>query len=272
MKSLLSRTYRTPARLSLGWILCAALSGCSQAHDDVDASTPSEAGSTDAFAEPDVGRPEPDAPGPDRDADGFVDALRDATIGSGETGDGSNCPEEPVWNAASLTFALTSSGGFVPPPPPDAGCTGVRMRYDFSKLDRTLVQRGCTYMGAIHRRVYLTDQQYDAILANISAMKTTCTKGCGADYPTVELLVAASGVAQVYSSNFYAGCPGSTLRPPFVSYGALGTLSNLLATTASAVCNPDAGSGDAQADDAGDASAGSCMPLPPDDGGVATSY
>lgn len=225
-----------------------ALSGCSDSVDNTD-------GSADASETDSRGR----------------DARQDApTEGGNEAGDGGDCSVDPVWNAASLTFTFTSSGGFVPPPPPDAGCSSVSTRYDFVTTDRTLVHRGCTFTGSVNRIVHLTGTQYDAILARVSALRTTCTKGCGADYPTVVLTVAASGVATTYNSNFYAGCAGSALLPPFIAFEMLGDLHGLLNATVNAACNRDAGTDDADTD-SGDANGGSCIALPGEDAGVPDS-
>jgi hypothetical protein len=220
---------------------------------------------TDAFIEPDIRGTDGSVDAPE--TPGF-DARRDTPAeGGSEAGDGGDCSLDPVWNAASLTFTFTSSGGFVPPPPPDAGCSLVSARYDFVSTERTLTHRGCTFTGPINRIVHLTGAQYDAILARVSALRTTCTKGCGADYPNVVLTVAASGVATTYNSNFYAGCAGSPLLPPFIAFDMLGDLHGLLNATVSAACNLDAGSGDA-GEDSGDASAGSCIALPSQDAGI----
>jgi hypothetical protein len=268
----------------VGLMMCIALSGCSETGDGPDGSTPSDGGSSDVpvgnadadggaewdagNADADGGRADIHSDGaqPDsQDSDAGQDAGRD---GGGETGDGADCSRDPVWNPSSLTFSFTSSGGFVPFPPLDAGCNSISMRYDFVSPDRTLAQRGCLYTGAVNRLVYLTEAQYDAIIANISSIATTCSKGCGADYPTVVFTVASSGIQKTYNSNFYAGCTGSTVLPPFVAYETLGALSSLLNATVNAACNRDAGTSDAEANDSGDGNTGSCVALPNEEAGI----
>ena len=259
-----------------GLMMWVALSGCSEVRDDADGSTPPEAGSADAVAEADVGNAEADVGNTDTPVDAVETDSRGSDTrsdtrpeGGGEMSDGGDCSQDPIWTAASLSFTFTSSGGFVAPPPPDAGCRSINIRYDFVTTDRTLVQRGCMYTGPVSRVVYLTPAQYDAILANLSSISTTCTKGCGADYPDVVLTVSASGVQTKYNSNFYAGCAGSALLPPFIAYSTLGALHTLLNTTVNAACNPDAGTSDAEANDSGDGNAGPCVALPNDDSGAA---
>jgi hypothetical protein len=281
----------------IGWLACGALSACSDTTDEgprPDASAPPDTGgSLDSGADSaadgavdekkDVDVPSdaaadarpPDAEGPDIRQDaridsnaegGGQDAPRD---GNAEGGDGA-CVDDPVWNGASLSFTFTRSGGFVPPPPPDAGCTnGISIRYDLLTSDRTLTQRGCLVSGLVGRVVYLTPTQFDAIIANIGSIRATCNKSCGADLPDMVLTVSASGVRNTYNSNFTAGCSGSPLLPPFVTYQELGALGSLLDATVVAACGSDAGTGDAGASDSSTGDAGSCMSLPAEDGGSA---
>jgi len=280
----------------MAWLACGALSGCSDTTDEgpgLDASPrPDAGGSQDSSAEVadtaadenhDASLPSdataegrsPDSSGPDarQDApwDGSSqegsDGRQDAP--TSESGDGATCTQDPVWTSASLSLTFTRSGGFVAPPPPDAGCSGINVRYELLTPDRTLAQRGCLFTGPVNRMIHLTQAQFDAIMANVGSIRTTCTKLCGADLPDMVLTVSASGVRNTYNSNFTAGCPGVPLLPPFVEHGQLGALGSLLDATAAAACAPDAGSGDAGASDSSTDDAGSCLPLPSDDGGFA---
>jgi hypothetical protein len=147
----------------------------------------------------------------------------------------------PVWTPASLTFTLTSSGGFAPPPPQDAGCTTNEQVYDFSAPEKTLVQHSCSYTGRIDRLVHLTDAETAAIVASVGALRTTCTKGCGADAPEITLTVRASGIETKYTSNFYAGCPGATVPDPLVSFESLAMLEGSLGQIATNACSTEGG-------------------------------
>jgi hypothetical protein len=155
------------------------------------------------------------------------------------------CGGDPVWTAASLTFKLTSSGGFVAPPPADAGCTTVGSTYDFSLPAATLEEQGCNFMGRHDSLVHLSASEVGAVVAAIGSLRTTCAKSCGADAPTTKLTVRASGVETTYTSNFYSGCPGQMDTPPFVSFEALFQFQNALYQIVADACRSDAGPRDA---------------------------
>lgn len=157
--------------------------------------------------------------------------------------------ERGVWTPASSTFTLTSSGGFVAPPPPDAGCTTTGIAYEFSAPARTLSQHGCTFEGVVDHLVNLNQSGVDSVVAAVSSLRTTCNKGCGADAPDMSLTIGAAGVETVYASDFYAGCSGIIVKPPLIAFGDLGTLATRLGALITAACNPA---------DAGAANPGTC--------------
>jgi hypothetical protein len=159
---------------------------------------------------------------------------------------GDACGGDAVWTPASLTFKLTSTGGFVAPPPPDAGCTaGVGSTYDFTLPAATLEAQGCDFTGRHDTLVHLSPSDVGAVVAAVGALRTTCVKGCGADAPNATLTVRGSGVETTYTSNFYAGCPGSMDTPPFLPFDSFFQLESSLSEIISRACRSDAGPRDA---------------------------
>lgn len=166
-----------------------------------------------------------------------------------DSGSDAGCSERGVWTTASSTFTLTSSGGFVAPPPPDAGCTMTGTTYQFSATVRTVSQHGCTFEGATDHLVNLNQSGVDSVIAAVSSLRTTCHQGCGADAPERSLTIGAAGVETVYASDFYAACSGTVAKPPLIAFGDLGTLATRLDALITAACNPT---------DAGAANPGTC--------------
>ena len=166
-----------------------------------------------------------------------------------DSGGDAGC-ERAVWTTASSTFALTSSGGFVAPPPPDAGCTGPSTTYDFSATARTLSEHGCTFEGGTDHLVNLNQSGVDSVIAAVSSLRTTCHEGCGADAPERSLTIGAAGAETVYTSDFYAACSGTVDKPPLIAFDDLGTLATRLGALITAACNPG---------DAGAANPGTCL-------------
>jgi hypothetical protein len=149
-----------------------------------------------------------------------------------------------VWTAASLTFTLTSSGGFVAQPPPDSGCNTVSVTYAFSVAQRSLSEHGCLSTGPVDHLVHLSQAGIDSIVTGLSAIHTTCinVNVCGADAPDMSLTIQTSGVTIVYNSDFYAGCSGSALNPPFVPFSDLATFRSSLDGLITVACgSADAG-------------------------------
>jgi hypothetical protein len=144
---------------------------------------------------------------------------------SGKSDEGA-CSIAPVWSSGS-GFELTVRGGLVLTPA-DAGCPSADRTHEFSVADKTLTQRGCVEFSSVDRVVHLTDAQVDSILANLSSMRTTCDKTCGADAPEMVLTVHEPAGDRVFNSNFYGGCEGSSLRPPFVAFDQLVALDSLV--------------------------------------------
>lgn len=218
---------------------------CSSSSGSPDAAAPDGA-TTDSPAGDDASLDgvRPDASAQDAASDGpLPDApAQDAPMES-STGDAADaCAPSSVWSAGDLTFSLHSVGGFVAPPPPDAGCNGGRdVTFAFSRLDKTLVRQGCESSGRVDRTVALTDGEVAAIVTAAMAITTTCAVLCGADAPTDVLIVSASGVQTTYHSDFYAGCTGQQIAPPYVPFGELGAFELLLDQMIAQACNPDGG-------------------------------
>jgi hypothetical protein len=164
--------------------------------------------------------------------------------------DGSNCAAEPVWNDESVSFTISSSGGFQPPVV-DAGCSGHSLVYGFSKEDRTLLRTGCNGGRPVRSEIVLASDQVDQIVVALTALRTTCQKNCGADAPAMSLSTRrCGGQAQgSYQSNFYAGCVGGTLAAPYIDFSHLAALEALLSGIVRASC-----------DDVDAGSAGTCRP------------
>jgi hypothetical protein len=154
------------------------------------------------------------------------------------------CGGDAVWTVASLTFKLTSTGGFVAPPPADAGCT-TSTTYDFSLPAATLEEQACNFTGRHDSLVHLSPSEVDEVVAAVGALRTTCVKSCGADAPTTKLTVRASGIETTYTSNFYSGCPGPMDAPPFVPFEALFQFQSSLYQIVARACGSDAGPRDA---------------------------
>jgi hypothetical protein len=155
--------------------------------------------------------------------------------------DADACPDAPLWTSTSLTFTLVLESGWPYPPMPDVGCQYPEATYQFSVPDQTLSERGCLATGAVDRLARLTSNEVAAIVTNVGAMRTTCTKLCGDDAPSVNVTVEEPGVWTTYTSNFYVGCPGSGTNPPFVTLESLLMLETLLGQIMSGACATDAG-------------------------------
>ena len=166
-----------------------------------------------------------------------------------DSGSDAGCSERGVWTTASSTFTLTSSGGFVAPPPPDAGCATIGTTYEFSATNRTLSQQACTFEGATDHLVNLNQSGVDSVIAAVASLRTTCHGGCGADAPERSLTIGSAGVETVYASDFYAACSGTLAKPPLIAFGDLGTLATRLDALITAACNTA---------DAGAANPGNC--------------
>jgi hypothetical protein len=184
---------------------------------------------------------------PDDATPGTTDAATDAPLAADARTDGScdGDPGTPVWNATSLTFTLSSVGGYNAGPAPDAGCPNVFTTYDFSLPDSTLAQQDCSYLGRSNFLVHLSQADVSSVVAGAGAIRTTCEKGCGADAPVTTLIVRGSGVETTYTANFYAGCPGTMVMPPLVSWESLLPLGSVLNGLIARACASDAGTGDA---------------------------
>ena len=149
---------------------------------------------------------------------------------------------ERVWTGASASFTLTRSGGLPPGGPLDAGCGTQPVTYVLSTAPPRLVQSGCIDGRRGRRQLELTNDQVNQIVAAAAALRTTCTKSCGADAPDVSLVVVdqAGSTEGVFNSNFYAGCPGRTVAPPYVAFDDLLPLMSLLQSTMTSSCSDGA--------------------------------
>jgi hypothetical protein len=155
------------------------------------------------------------------------------------------CSPQTIWPHDGEGFTYSQSGGFVAPPPPDAGCSGVFVTYQFSVAAMTLSKHACNALGPIDLTVHLTQTQALQIVMSLQGLKTSCpVQNCGADYPDVVLTVLATATQPMaYSSDFYAGCGGAVL-PPFVSYQSLDAFSALLGSIVTSACQPGGGGAD----------------------------
>ncbi|HMI87346.1 MAG TPA: hypothetical protein VK550_24830 [Polyangiaceae bacterium] len=257
--------------------------GCDDAaqQPDVISPVPSDASgsdiSDDAVAhEPDVTSPDAGIPSDasdtrsaDMSADApttdsrAIDTRTDRALEcTPEAGDRLCCTEDqPVWDGS--TFSYAHSLGAVSPPPIYAGCSNARLsgtteRYNFSTADETLIVHRCANNASrLLRIVYLTRARFDAIVAAVNLIRTTCVLQClsGADY--TELAVPATGLGQTYISDDRTACGNPARVPPFVAHDGLFALGRLLEETADTACRGDAGV-DAGADAADPAEVGSC--------------
>src|SRR5262249_32652970 len=121
--------------------------------------------------------------------------------------DADACTEQPVWTTDSVTFTITRLGGDQLPPPAGAGCSDIMIRWDFSKEAKTLERRGCRSSGSVNRSMQLNDREVTPIVQTISAFRSSCRPGCGADGPSSEALtVRSAGVETTYIGDFKGGC------------------------------------------------------------------
>jgi hypothetical protein len=190
-----------------------------------------------------------------------MEVAPDATSSDGNfDGDAAQaCSPRPIWPLDGQGFTYNQSGGFVPPPPPDAGCSGVFATYQFSVAAMTLSKHACDSLGRTDLTVHLTPSQALQIVMNLQGLETSCPgRNCGADYGAVVLTVLATSTQPMtYSSDFYAGCGTGIVSPPFISYQSLGVFGSLLSAIVTSACQPGGGRADA----------GICMPEQPDGGG-----
>lgn len=185
--------------------------------------------------------------------EGVVEAGSADAPDGGEAGvdaqapDASGCsPAAVVWPSDGEGFTYESTGGFTAQPLPDAGCSIISTRYDFSLSAKTVAERSCTQTGIVARQILLTDVQVGDLVAKVGSLRTDCpTNGCGADLGSIVLTVRSPGATVAYNSDFYAGCAGSQLAPPFVAYQSLITLENLIYGIVADACSPEGGGPDA---------------------------
>jgi hypothetical protein len=182
-----------------------------------------------------------------------VDVIMDVPQPPAEAGpDGPTCTIGPVWDEASRSFSLHAIGGLPPPGQSDGGCSSTSVSYFFWEQTRTLWRSGCFGGQTVNEEVSLVSAQIDAIRAAVAALRTTCRKDCGADAPDMTLFVKdCAGQSQgTYQSNFYAGCAGKTVNPPFIDFADLASFESVLEGILRASCDgADAGAG------------GTCRPL-----------
>jgi hypothetical protein len=182
----------------------------------------------------------------------------DAATDAPRDGDAATCTVTPVWNAFSSTFSMTVTGGLPPPPVADAACRGTQFTLEFSNQKATLSQVGCRYNESVAHLINLAPTQVTEIESMLGTIHSTCTKSCGADAPNVALTIGscALGTQGTYNTNFYAGCAGAMVQPPYISYDDLFRLESFLEGVLGRTCSAPGGVSDA----------GVCTALP--DGGT----
>lgn len=272
--------FRTLLTAMIAW--ASVVQGCSDAEgerpdgpdtgatpDVTTAETSTPDGAPDQ-AHPDVGDPSVDA-GPDTDAttnvptaDGRaadVDATKidgpfadqDGADGDGATtdgdaramdGDGSTCVEAPVWTSDSDGFTLSGSVFALE----EAGCVG-GLLFEFSRQNGTLSERGCRYYSPpyeyrhINRLVRLDSAQLDRIVAELTAMMTTCRAEqlCDVHFGGLWVRDAAGCVKNKFEANG-DGCGLPPRQQPWVSYEVLSNFESTLMSI-TGVCDPPEGGG-----------------------------
>ncbi len=163
-----------------------------------------------------------------------ADAARDATIAT-------DAVSEAVWSSAIVSFSLRVSGGF-PTPPIMPGCDGNDHTYTYDVARGALRHVGCEGRQRVNSAVTLDDATRTALAAEMSALRTTATLGCGADFNDLALTVTrGAGAAQTYNSTFFAGCPGTTLTAPFIAGDALNRIAAWLRYAINTCVDGDAG-------------------------------
>jgi len=229
--------------------LLALLSGMAACSGDTTGPGGVQDASSGTDSSPDALLPGTDAPDGTTGAETGAEASPDAESDA--------CSSQSVWPQNAAGFTYERSGGFVAPPPADAGCNGADTIYQFSVGSRILTKLDCSFSGRSANTVHLSDGAAAQIVTSLQALVTSCPENrCGADAPDIALTVQpASGSPIVYNSDFYSGCQGQIVRPPYISFGSLTGLEGVLNGIVTSACRPDGG-----------ADAGSCSPGLPDGG------
>jgi hypothetical protein len=224
--------------------------------DDVDVS---QADAQDVASRPDQ-NPDLDASRLDaspEDVEGGWDGMIGSDIGRDDVqadGDAAICRIEAAWTASATGFLLTASGG-LPPPPADVGCRGNDVQHRYIANARTLTQTGCVQPRPLARTVDLSDADFSQVDSALARLMTTCETTCGADAPdTILTVYSGSTETRTFQSNFYAGCPGASIPPPYIRFFDLHDFRALLQRIVADACDsPEAGAPEA----------GTCHPFQP---------
>ncbi len=155
--------------------------------------------------------------------------------------DVTNTAGEAVWTSASVGFSLRVSGG-LPSPPLGGTCDGNNHTYTYDHASGSLRHVGCEVRSLVNRAVVLDAAGRAALAAELAALRTTTTLGCGADYHDLVLTVSnGASAGRTYNSTYFAGCPGSPLPAPFIAGDALDRLDAVLRYTIETCAAGDAG-------------------------------
>jgi len=104
-------------------------------------------------------------------------------------------------------------GGFVPPVPPTAACDPQISKYTLVVAGRELAWQYCDFHGTGDSATYepksgsrtLTDSEWTGLQPTLSALVVDEGKTCGADKPTLALIVTTGAGDLEYGDGFY-GC------------------------------------------------------------------
>lgn len=168
-------------------------------------------------------------------------ALPDTGDAAPNDADGGTVSDAAVWPTNGDTLTLRVRGGLPQPPLPGSTCTFNNHTYTYRAATGALRHAGCYGDQLVDRAVTLDATGRAALEVELTALRTTTDLRCGADFHELELTVSVGGATRTYNSTYFAGCPGSTLAPPFVAGDALNRLDAVLAYTIQTCADGDAG-------------------------------
>jgi hypothetical protein len=114
----------------------------------------------------------------------------------------------------------------------------VRFEFATDGGGATLAEHGCDFDTRVDRTATLTPGETASILTAAYQLHTICAgTSCGYDAPNISLTIGA----KTYNSDFYSGCSGTSILPPYIGFDQMRGLVYRLQTIVQAACDGDAG-------------------------------
>ena len=158
----------------------------------------------------------------------------------------SSDPEPPAassaaWTPSSTSLTMTVRGGFPSPMMAGETCANTDYSLTYQRSTGVLRMRGC-YGHHNYDTAVTLDAAGKAYIDSAAATLTETTeRGCGADAADYVLRVETGGVTRTWNSSFYAGCTGTTLTAPFLTFDAISRFAATLDYLARSCAGGDAG-------------------------------